>query len=64
MSEDKLLVKKEVCEYLRIASATLDRLIRDKEIPFIKLGKGRGSKVLFRKSDIDNFLESRKVEKK
>jgi len=57
MIQERLLIKKEVQEYLRISSATLDRLIRHKEIPYIKLGR----RVLFRKSDIDEFLESKKV---
>jgi len=55
--ENRLITKKEVQEYLRISSATLDRLIKNKNIPHIKLGR----RVLFKKSDIDKFLESKKV---
>lgn len=60
MNEDKLFTKKEACEYLRISETTLNRLIKKEEISYIKLER----KVLFRKSDIDNFLESRKIPKK
>ena len=57
MAEEKLLIKQEVCEYLRIAPATLDRLIKNKQISYIKIGR----RVLFRKSDIDEFLEKHKI---
>jgi excisionase family DNA binding protein len=56
MEEDKLLTKKEAQEYLRISRTTLERKIM-KEIPYIKLGK----RVLFRKSDIEKYLETKKV---
>jgi len=58
MEEDRLLTKKEVLEYLRVSRATLDRSLM-KEIPYIKLGK----RVLFRKSDIDAYLEKKTVNK-
>jgi excisionase family DNA binding protein len=56
MEEDRLLTKKEAQEYLRISRTTLERKIM-KEIPYIKLGK----RVLFRKSDIEKYLETKKV---
>lgn len=56
MNEDRLLSKKEVLVYLRISMSTLDRILM-KEMPYIKLGK----RVLFRKSDIDKYLETKKV---
>jgi len=58
MEEDRLLTKKEVLEYLRISRSTLDHSLM-KEIPYIKLGK----RVLFRKSDIDAYLEKKTVNK-
>ena len=57
MAKDELLTKKDVLELLKISTATLDRIMKKKEIPYIKLER----KVLFRKSDIDKFLESRLV---
>ncbi len=55
MNEDRLFTKEEAAEYLRISRTTLGRLM--KKIPYIKLDR----RVLFRKSDIDKYLESKKV---
>lgn len=55
MDEDRLLTKDEAAKYLRISRTTLGRLM--KKIPYIKLDR----RVLFKKSDIDKFLESKKV---
>lgn len=55
--EREYLTKEEASELLRISRPTLDRMIKRKEIPYIKLGR----RVLFRKKDIDEFLESKLV---
>jgi excisionase family DNA binding protein len=57
MDEDRLLTKKQVQEYLNISHGTLDKLMKQKAFPYIKLER----KVLFRKKDIDEFLESKLV---
>lgn len=57
MKEDAVMTKAEAIEYMRISVATIDRLMKSRTLPFIKVGK----KVLFRKSDIDKFLERRLV---
>ena len=57
MPSRELLTRAEVMEYLRISRGTLDRLIKNRALPFIKLEQ----KVLFRKKDIDAFLEKRLV---
>lgn len=44
-------------EYLRISRGTLDKLIKRRAIPFIKLDQ----KVLFRQSEVDRWLESKTV---
>lgn len=44
-------------EYLQISKGTLYKLMRRKAFPYIKLER----KVLFRKKDIDKFLESKIV---
>lgn len=44
-------------EYLRISHGTLDKIIKKREIPYIKLER----KVLFKKSDIDAWLESKRI---
>jgi excisionase family DNA binding protein len=55
--EDTLLTRKEAMEYLRISHGTLHKLMIQHALPYIKLER----KVLFRKSEIDKFLESRSV---
>ena len=57
MDKAVLMTKKEVMEYLRISHDTLHRLMKQRAFPYIKLDR----KVLFRKSDIDCFLESKLV---
>jgi len=57
MTENAFLTKKEVIAYLKISLSYLDQLMRDKEIPYHKLKR----KVLFKKSDIDRFMESKRV---
>lgn len=57
MNGPELLTKKEVAELLRSSIATVDRLMRSKKVKYLKLEK----KVLFRKKDIDAFLEKRLV---
>ncbi len=44
-------------EYLRISRGTLDKLIKSRSIPFIKLAQ----KVLFRRTDVDRWLESKTI---
>jgi excisionase family DNA binding protein len=57
MFKDELLTRNEVLEYLKISKGTLSKLMKQKAFPYIKLEK----RVLFRKKDIDEFLESKLV---
>jgi excisionase family DNA binding protein len=57
MDKPALLTKTEVEEYLRISHMTLQNLMKNHGLPFIKLGK----RVLFRRSEIEAYLESRTV---
>jgi len=43
--------------YLRISPGTLDKLVKKHEFPSIKLER----KVLFRKADIEAWLETKKI---
>jgi len=54
---EKLLTKKEVAEYFNMSISTIDRLMRDRIIPYIKIQKT----IRFKKSEIDKFLESNVV---
>jgi len=57
MKNDPLMTRNAVMEYLQISHGTLTKLMKQRAFPFMKLEK----KVLFRKSDIDNWLESKMV---
>jgi excisionase family DNA binding protein len=50
------LTKQEVAEYMKVSLATLERLMRQ-GLPHIKLSR----RVLFRKADVDRWLESKIV---
>ena len=55
--ESGLLTKVDIEAYLRIGRRTLDRLIKAREIPFLKLGR----RVLFKKADVEAWLETKRV---
>jgi excisionase family DNA binding protein len=54
---DVLLTRSELMEYLKIKQGTLRKLMLRNEFPYFKLER----RVLFRKSDIDKWLESKRV---
>jgi excisionase family DNA binding protein len=55
MEKDALMTRGDVLQYLRISRGTLLKLMRKGEIPFARLER----KLLFRKSDIDGFIEAK-----
>jgi excisionase family DNA binding protein len=57
MTNDELLTINEALEYLKISRGSLYKLMKQKAFPYIKLEK----RVLFRKNDIDKFLNSKTV---
>lgn len=58
MKENELLTRKELAEFLRISIATLQTMMKNREIPFYKINK----RIIFKKSDIDEWLKQRKIE--
>ena len=54
---NEILTKKETLKYLKIGRCTLEKLMNQKQISFIKLDR----KVLFKQSDIDEFIESKRI---
>ena len=60
MPERELITKAEAMEYLRISLATIDRLIKSRDLPHIKVGK----KVLFRIRDLEAFVDVRCIPQK
>jgi excisionase family DNA binding protein len=57
MTSGDLFDKKGLAEYLKIGRATLQKLMAAKAFPYIKIGR----RVLFRKADIDKWLETKIV---
>lgn len=55
--KDTLLTRRELMDYLKIKPSTLRKLMLRNEFPYFKLDR----RVLFRKDDIDSWLESKRV---
>lgn len=60
MKEEKLLTRTEVQEILRVSQSKIYRLIREKRIPSIRVGKT----YRIRRSDLEEYLETKKGEMK
>lgn len=55
-----LLTTSEAAHYLRLSAPTLERLrVTGEGPPFIKLGSGRTSRVVYRRVDLDAFVTAR-----
>jgi excisionase family DNA binding protein len=53
--DQQLLIIPQACDFLKLSTATLARMRRDKEgPPFVKMG----TRVLYRKSDLDAYIKS------
>jgi excisionase family DNA binding protein len=55
--EKEFLTKKELEEYLRASHGTVDKLMKTRQIPYVKMGK----KVLFKMADVLHYIESKTV---
>ena len=53
MPEREYLTKKEAGDYLRLSRATLDRLVKNRELKAAKIGK----KVVFSRHDLDALFK-------
>lgn len=58
-STNEFLTQKEAAQLLRSSEVTLWRLRRDGEIPFNRIA----SKILFRRSDLEAFIEKNRQNK-
>lgn len=56
-----LLTKTDILEMFGISNSALDKWIKARTIPYIKLKSGS---VRFRQSEIDQFLDSRTIKAK
>lgn len=57
MVENEYITKEEFRHLIRVSRATLDLIMKRKEVPYIKLER----KVLFKKADVEVWLESKRV---
>lgn len=55
---DGYLLKHEIAARLRRTPKTIERMMHDRQIPFIKMGTGRRSPVLFKWADVQAHLEN------
>lgn len=54
-----LLTTSEAARFLRLSAPTMERLRVTGDGPaFIKLGPGRGARVVYRRSDLDAWLDA------
>lgn len=53
----QIMSRREAAEYLRISVRKLDYLAESGELKFVKLGKGKRARVLYRRKDLDEFIE-------
>ena len=53
----ELMTKAELMDYLRISKRTLDKLMKTGNLPYIKLAR----RVLFKREDVDAFLETKRI---
>ena len=58
MSSDEIMNIKEVSHYLKIPVSTVYKLVQDRKVPAVKLGKHWR----FMKKDLDHLFEQRKSE--
>ncbi len=58
-NNDRLMTRQETADYLKMAKGTLDVWASTKrhDLPYYKVGRN----VLYRKSEVDRWLDSRKM---
>jgi excisionase family DNA binding protein len=57
-----LLDKSEAAKFLHISKRTLDGYMRQRRIPFYKLGRGRNAVVRFKQADLEAILATYRVD--
>ena len=58
---DKPLTKEEAAEFLGFSVRKLDRCMKKRQIAYEKYGLGKTATVRFRRAELENFREHRKV---
>jgi predicted site-specific integrase-resolvase len=62
-SSDGLLTKIETAEQGKVSSRTVDNWMRNGLLPYIKLGKGNNAIVRIRRSDLEEMLNTHRIDK-
>lgn len=59
----RILDKKETAKLLGITTRTIDRMVADRKIPFLRIPTGIGNRqrTMFDTRDIDKWLESMRI---
>jgi excisionase family DNA binding protein len=60
MKQERLLKIPEIMEILGLSKSTVYRMIQDKELPIVNLGR-TGKSVRVRLTDLDKFMSGLKV---
>ena len=60
LKEDSLMTAEDVCKYLQISTRTCQNMRNSRMVPYVKVGK----KILFRRSDINEFVNKHLTPKK
>lgn len=60
--EHEFMTVGEVADLLRISESTVRSYIRNGQLPYLKLGKGRSAAVRIRRSDIDDLVAVKESE--
>jgi len=59
---DRLLDKSEAAKFLYVSPRTLDGYMRQRRIPYYKLGRGRNAVVRFKRADLETVLGACRVD--
>ena len=57
----QIMTRAEAARYLRLSVRKLDYLAESGELRYVKLGKGKRARVLYRRKDLDEFIEANLV---
>ena len=52
-----ILSKSDICKFLGISTATLDRMMKNGKIGYSKTSEGKSGRVFFYKSDLEKYLK-------
>lgn len=57
--EKATFTRQEVAQYLGVSTRTINTMMKEGKIPHIKLGGSKSSRVVFPKTEVDNWMAQR-----